>query len=167
MARRRLFSSWMRRLCGDEVMATIDRAVGALAGLASGDAVGTTLEFRRPGSFEPITDMVGGGPFHLRAGELTDDTSMAPCLPESIVDRDGLTRSIRCVGTSCGRMRGTCRPTDGASTSGRRPGPSSSASLEQGCRSMTSSTRSRPRRFVDGASAGPDPLSYHLERWRR
>ena len=34
-----------------------DRAVGALVGLAVGDAVGTTLEFKRPGTFEPITDM--------------------------------------------------------------------------------------------------------------
>ena len=39
------------------------RAIGALLGLAVGDAVGTTLEFKPPGTFEPITDMVGGGPF--------------------------------------------------------------------------------------------------------
>ncbi|HEU5083162.1 MAG TPA: ADP-ribosylglycohydrolase family protein [Acidimicrobiales bacterium] len=63
-----------------------DRAVGALVGLAAGDAVGTTLEFRRPGTFEPITDLVGGGPFDLRAGAWTDDTSMALCLAESLAD---------------------------------------------------------------------------------
>jgi ADP-ribosylglycohydrolase len=63
-----------------------DRAVGALLGLACGDAVGTTLEFRPPGSFEPITDMVGGGPFRLPAGAWTDDTSMALCLAESLLD---------------------------------------------------------------------------------
>ena len=51
-----------------------------------GDAVGTTLEFRPPGSFEPITDMLGGGPFGLEAGRWTDDTSMALCLAESIVE---------------------------------------------------------------------------------
>jgi ADP-ribosylglycohydrolase len=67
-------------------MTSEDRAVGALLGLAVGDAVGTTLEFKRPGTFEPITDMVGGGPFRLRAGAWTDDTSMALCLAESIVD---------------------------------------------------------------------------------
>jgi ADP-ribosyl-[dinitrogen reductase] hydrolase len=66
-------------------MATVDRAVGALLGLACGDAVGTTVEFRTRGTFEPITDMVGGGPFRLRAGEWTDDTSMALCLAESIL----------------------------------------------------------------------------------
>ena len=64
---------------------TRDRARGALLGLATGDAVGTTLEFRAPGTFEPITDMLGGGPFHLAAGQWTDDTSMALCLAESLV----------------------------------------------------------------------------------
>jgi ADP-ribosyl-[dinitrogen reductase] hydrolase len=67
-----------------------DRAIGALIGLAAGDAVGTTLEFRRPGTFEPITDMVGGGPFGLVPGAWTDDTSMALCLAESILDTGAL-----------------------------------------------------------------------------
>ncbi len=67
-----------------------DRAVGALLGLACGDAVGTTLEFERPGTFEPITDMIGGGPFSLSAGAWTDDTSMALCLAESLLDRGGM-----------------------------------------------------------------------------
>ena len=67
-----------------------DRAIGALLGLACGDAVGTTLEFRRPGTFTPIDDMVGGGPFELAPGEWTDDTSMALCLAESILDRGDL-----------------------------------------------------------------------------
>lgn len=65
----------------------IDRSRGALIGLAIGDALGTTLEFKRPGSFEPITDMVGGGPFSLKPGEWTDDTSMALCLAESLVEK--------------------------------------------------------------------------------
>jgi len=69
---------------------TEDRAVGALVGLAVGDAVGTTLEFQRPGTFAPIADMVGGGPFGLPAGAWTDDTSMALCLAESIVDTGGV-----------------------------------------------------------------------------
>ena len=63
--------------------ASSDRARGALLGLACGDALGTTLEFRAPGTFHPIDDIVGGGPFGLRAGEWTDDTSMALCLAES------------------------------------------------------------------------------------
>lgn len=45
-------------------MSTLDRFEGALLGLACGDAVGTTLEFRARGSFAPLTDMVGAGRFH-------------------------------------------------------------------------------------------------------
>jgi ADP-ribosyl-[dinitrogen reductase] hydrolase len=60
---------------------------GALLGLAAGDALGTTVEFSPPGSFEPLEDIVGGGPFRLNAGEWTDDTSMALCLAESLVER--------------------------------------------------------------------------------
>lgn len=62
---------------------------GAILGLAVGDALGTTLEFQSPGTFEPITDMVGGGPFELMPGEWTDDTSMALCLAESLLRRRG------------------------------------------------------------------------------
>jgi len=36
-----------------------DRYRGCLIGLAVGDALGTTLEFKRPGTFKPIKDMVG------------------------------------------------------------------------------------------------------------
>ncbi len=67
----------------------LERYRGALLGLAVGDAVGTTLEFRPPGSFSPIDDMVGGGPFHLLPGQWTDDTSMALCLAESLIEKKG------------------------------------------------------------------------------
>jgi ADP-ribosyl-[dinitrogen reductase] hydrolase len=70
-------------------MDTEDRFRGCLLGLAVGDAVGTTLEFKPPGSFAPITDMVGGGPFRLKPGEWTDDTSMALCLATSLVETGG------------------------------------------------------------------------------
>ncbi len=61
------------------------RYEGCLLGLAAGDAVGTTVEFESPGSFEPVRDMVGGGPFVLQPGEWTDDTSMALCLAQSLI----------------------------------------------------------------------------------
>jgi ADP-ribosylglycohydrolase len=70
-------------------MDRIERYRGALLGLAVGDALGTTLEFSPPGLFEPISDMVGGGPFSLDPGQWTDDTSMALCLAESLVERRG------------------------------------------------------------------------------
>lgn len=67
----------------------LNRYRGCLLGLAVGDALGTTLEFKSPGSFMPITDMIGGGPFHLQPGQWTDDTSMALCLAESLIECQG------------------------------------------------------------------------------
>ena len=63
----------------------LSRARGALVGLAVGDAVGTTNEFKVASTFKPITDMVGGGPFLLKPGQWTDDTSMALCLADSLL----------------------------------------------------------------------------------
>ena len=71
------------------------------AWIGHGDALGTTVEFRPRGSFEPLTDMVGGGPFGLGPGQWTDDTSMALCLAESLVQvggfdaRDQMERYVR------------------------------------------------------------------------
>ncbi|WP_241127662.1 ADP-ribosylglycohydrolase family protein [Novosphingobium terrae] len=69
---------------------TQDRALGALLGLATGDALGTTLEFSARDSLPPLTDIVGGGPFQLEAGVWTDDTSMALALAESLAQRGSL-----------------------------------------------------------------------------
>jgi ADP-ribosyl-[dinitrogen reductase] hydrolase len=66
-----------------------DRFRGCLLGLACGDAVGTTVEFKPRGTFPTVTDMVGGGPFRLKAGEWTDDTSMALCLAASLTECNG------------------------------------------------------------------------------
>ncbi len=78
-----------------------DRFRGCLLGLAAGDALGTTLEFRPPCSFEPIDDMIGGGPFRLKPGQWTDDTSMALCLAASLIElqrfdpKDQMKRYVR------------------------------------------------------------------------
>ena len=82
-------------------MNEMDRAIGALLGLGIGDAVGTTLEFKAPGTFTPLDDMIGGGPFRLAAGAWTDDTSMALCLAESLIEcnsfdaHDQMTRYLK------------------------------------------------------------------------
>lgn len=70
-----------------------DSCLGALVGLAVGDALGTTLEFCERDSAPPVTDMVGGGPFHLAPGRWTDDTSMALCLAESLLQFPDLNSS--------------------------------------------------------------------------
>ena len=87
---------------------------GCLLGLAAGDAVGTTLEFTTPGTFAPITDMVGGGPFNLQPGQWTDDTSMALCLAESLVEKqqfdaaDQMARYVRWYQDGYLSSTGTC-----------------------------------------------------------
>lgn len=69
--------------------AIADRAVGALFGLAVGDAVGTSLEFKTRPRFAVLQDMQGGGVFELKRGEWTDDTAMALALADSLlVDAD-------------------------------------------------------------------------------
>ena len=70
---------------GTPIGEVLDRGRGALLGLACGDAIGTSVEFKSRGTFMPITDMVGGGPFGLRPGQWTDDTSMALCLADSLL----------------------------------------------------------------------------------
>ena len=69
---------------------TRDRALGAFLGLAVGDAVGTTLEFRPRDAQLRLEDMVGGGPFGLRPGGWTDDTSMALALADSLAASETL-----------------------------------------------------------------------------
>jgi ADP-ribosyl-[dinitrogen reductase] hydrolase len=71
------------------IMDATARCTGSLLGLAVGDALGTTNEFRSPGSFTPLMGIVGGGPFGLKPGQWTDDTSMALCLADSLIARNG------------------------------------------------------------------------------
>ena len=47
------------------------------------------MEFQPRGSFPPIRNMMGGGPFGLEPGQWTDDTSMALCLATSLVESGG------------------------------------------------------------------------------
>ena len=94
--------------------ATRDRFRGSLLGLAAGDALGTTLEFKRPGTFQAIDDMIGGGPFNLEPGQWTDDTSMALCLAASLIERgefdpmDQMRRYVRWRDEGYLSSTGTC-----------------------------------------------------------
>ena len=66
-----------------------ERFVGALIGLAIGDALGSSTQDRRAGTFAPIHDLVGGGPFALPRGAWSDDAAIALCLAESLLARNG------------------------------------------------------------------------------
>lgn len=66
-----------------------DRLHGCLIGLAVGDAMGVPIEFQSPGTFEPVTDFRSEGSHGLKAGEWSDDTSLALCLAESLIEQNG------------------------------------------------------------------------------
>ena len=66
-----------------------ERFQGALVGLAVGDALAAHTQFRKPGTFAAVGDLLGGGPFDLPRGAWTDDTAMALLLAESLLEREG------------------------------------------------------------------------------
>ena len=66
-----------------------DRFLGCLVGLAVGDSLAAATQFRKPGSFSPVGDLLGGGPFELPRGAWTDDTAMALVLAESLLEQSG------------------------------------------------------------------------------
>jgi ADP-ribosyl-[dinitrogen reductase] hydrolase len=65
------------------------RFLGALTGLAVGDALAAATQDRTPGQFAPVKELLGGGPFDLPVGAWSDDTAMALCLAESLLERGG------------------------------------------------------------------------------
>lgn len=91
-----------------------DRAIGAMLGLAAGDAVGTTLEFSQKPKRPVLEDLVGGGPFRLEAGQWTDDTAMAIALADSLLHdpqldpRDLMDRFVAWAKTGRYSCTGTC-----------------------------------------------------------
>jgi len=66
-----------------------DKAIAAYLGLAIGDALGATVEFMTPreitAQFKLHTKILGGGWLRLKPGQVTDDTTMALALGESIL----------------------------------------------------------------------------------
>ncbi len=91
----------------------LDKFKGSLLGLACGDAVGTTVEFKPPFTFDPVSDMTGGGPFNLEAGQWTDDTSLALCLASSLIEKgydpaDQMTRYVKWMNEGYMSSNGIC-----------------------------------------------------------
>lgn len=70
---------------------TAGRYMGALLGLAVGDALGVTVEFMsrrqlRQAYPDGHREMIGGGPFGFKAGEWSDDTAMALAVARGITE---------------------------------------------------------------------------------
>jgi ADP-ribosylglycohydrolase len=63
----------------------LGRFVGALVGLAVGDALAAATQDQKPGTFTAVSELTGGGPFNLPRGAWSDDTAMALCLAESLL----------------------------------------------------------------------------------
>jgi ADP-ribosylglycohydrolase len=70
----------------------LERGLGALFGQATGDALGTTVEFSSAGEIkrrfpDGLRKMLGGGPFGVKPGQITDDTELALALARSLAER--------------------------------------------------------------------------------
>lgn len=77
-----------------ETDSIIDRAIAAYLGLATGDALGATVEFMTPREIQhqygTHENIVGGGWLKLKKGQVTDDTGMALALGDAIFRSGGL-----------------------------------------------------------------------------
>jgi len=69
-------------------MTSKNKIIGSLIGLAVGDAFGAPYEFKTP-PYQMSDNYVEGGVHNMSVGEWTDDTSMALCLAQSLIDKNG------------------------------------------------------------------------------
>jgi ADP-ribosyl-[dinitrogen reductase] hydrolase len=63
-----------------------DKKLGTLIGLAIGDAMGAPYEFMNKNVYIPTKEYAIGGCHNVDLGEYTDDTSMALCLANSLIE---------------------------------------------------------------------------------
>ncbi|KAI9889225.1 MAG: hypothetical protein M1814_005674 [Vezdaea aestivalis] len=68
---------------------TASRIKGSLFGLACTDALGAPVEFKKRGTFDHVDRYLPNENFGTAAGTWTDDTSMALCMAEGIIDHKG------------------------------------------------------------------------------
>lgn len=111
----------------------LDRSMGALLGLAVGDALGAPYEGLARDSYPRVSEYSAAGVHGLDPGGWTDDTAMAICLAESLLarggldERDLLARFLRwyrtgensCTGEAVGISRKTRAALEGFERSGR------------------------------------------------
>ena len=72
------------------------RVLGAMVGLAAGDALGVPVEFepRAAREADPVRGMRGGGTWKLEPGTWSDDTSLALCVPRGRLELRGQSRIL-------------------------------------------------------------------------
>lgn len=82
-------SAPVRRRTGPAHAPHVDRGMAAYLGLAVGDALGATVEFLTPNEIRHQiglhSEITGGGWLRLKAGKVTDDTTMSLALGDSII----------------------------------------------------------------------------------
>ena len=89
-------------------------ALGSMFGLAIGDALGMPVEFMERDTFDWVTDYAPNPHWDLEAGSWTDDTSMALCLAQSLIDckgfdpKDQLTKYLNWYKTGYMGVNGKC-----------------------------------------------------------
>lgn len=70
------------------------RAIAAYLGLAIGDALGATVEFMTPreikAHYAVHRDIIGGGWLRLKAGQVTDDTTMSLALGKALLTKQAI-----------------------------------------------------------------------------
>lgn len=72
----------------------LNKIKGALYGAAIGDAMGATTEFMKKEQIKKkypngVTDLIGGGVFDWKPGEVTDDTQMSMCIMRAVMSARG------------------------------------------------------------------------------
>lgn len=81
---------WLDASSASLVLRLRSRIRGALLGLALGESLSLPTQLRRSGTFSPIKDLFGGGPFDLPRGAWADETALMLCVASSLLDRNGL-----------------------------------------------------------------------------
>ena len=67
----------------------IYRYKGCFIGLAIGDALGSPIQFKKRDTYLHVRGYTKGGEFNSAKGEYTDDTAMALCLADSLINSKG------------------------------------------------------------------------------
>ncbi len=80
---------WLDSSSAQIVLRWRDRIRGTLLGLALGESASIPTQLRRAGSFSPVRDLFGGGPFDLRRGAWADETAIMLCVATSLLDCGG------------------------------------------------------------------------------